>query len=676
MPVSLDQLRQMAPTLLDLQNEAPPEASRFGESFADVQYGPEFHRIAALPRRAIPAQDDPESVEIADFCTARLAKCDNPYPGRLKPIQGLAFKEAWENQGGVGMIRVGGGKTMIAFLLPEIWGAARPLIVTKAMMIKDMEAERARMLRDWHIRPAHQCPIISYELLSSVSSGEVLDDAGNVIVKSRLARMAPTHIIFDEAHCLSDSGTTGAKRVKAYLEEHPDVVVWVMTGTFFKRSIKDASHLFQWALKARAPLPVDFLERETWASCLDARAPSASSVRAGPGALMDFLTLDERSAYEDPGLTPAEQTAIIRTVVARRILETPGVIGTQDPPLEIGLEIGHILPAEEDEDIEELFKILRGVPGDGETYPGWRLPDGTEIADGVSMARHTNTAGYGHWNVWDPAPPDVWKFHRNQWSRWCRKAIKYNRRGIDSEARMKDAVSRGLYNDSWTEEEVKLLEQAWKGNPKEKLFEPMTILGRSRLVLWQQAEAAERTRTGLLEPPSLAVWVSEQIVEECARWLDEVGNGVIWVNAIGLGELLEARLGIPYYRAGGVDRDGRHIKKHPGGPGIASIKANGTGRNLQGFWSNNLWLCPPSEQSLGRTHRAGQTAAVVRNWVYLGCQEHLAAFHSARSVKAAFAEQMQMSPQKLRYAVTDMPDFRELEQRGGRRWASPRNMED
>jgi hypothetical protein len=244
---------------------------------------------------------------------------------------------------------------------------------------------------------------------------------------------------------------------------------------------------------------------------------------------------------------------------------------------------------------------------------------------------------------------------------------------------MKDAVARGIYDDSWTPEEALLLEQQWTAKPKDRLFDKDTVsdlVGQSRLALWIEAEGEERRRTGLREPPSLAVWVSEQIVEECARWLDEVGNGVIWVNSIGLGELLEDRLGIPYYRAGGVDKNNVHIKKHPGGPGIASIKANGTGRNLQGFWSNNLWLTAPSEQSLGRTHRAGQTATTVFNWVYLGCQEHLQAFHSARSVKAAFAEQMQMSPQKLRYAKTDMPDFGTLLQRGGRRWATPRNMED
>jgi hypothetical protein len=665
MAISLDQLRAAAPTLSQMMAEEEDEDSVM--RFTDVQYGAEFYRIAGLPRREIPSQEDEQGKVLAEWLTGRLAKTATPYPGRMRVIQAIALKEAWENKGGIGMLRVGAGKTGVAFWLPEIWQAARPLIVTKAMMVKDMEAERRLMSKDWHIRPAHQCPIISYELLSAPSSGEVLDDAGNVIVKSRLERMAPTHIIFDEAHSLADSGSTAAKRVKAYLEAHPEVVVYMMTGTFFKKSIKDCCHLFGWALKMNSPLPsFDFKERETWASHLDARAPGAGGVRAGAGALLDFLSPEERLQWEVAGEEdPQEQIAIVRRAVARRILETPGVIGTQDPPLDIGLEVDNIQPADEDEDIEELFKILRGDPDNRDDYPGWRLPDGTEIPDGMVMARHCNTGGYGGYNIWDPDPPKEWRFARNQWSKWCRKAIQYNRKGIDSEARMKDSVRRGIVNDCWQEWETKLLVP-----PRPDL------IGVSRLEYWEEKEAEERTRTGLREPPSVAVWVSEQIVEEVEAWLKSVGNGIVWVNSIGLGELLEERLNIPYYRAGGVDKNNRHIKQHPGGPAVASIKANGTGRNLQGFWHNNLWLTPPNEQALGRTHRAGQKAAVVRNWVYLGCQEHLKAFHSARATKAAFAEQMQLSPQKLRYAKTTMPTERELEARGGRRWASPKNIQE
>jgi hypothetical protein len=684
MPITLEQLRAHAPTLTHLMVQAGEEDTL---RFSAVTYGPEFYRVASLDRRAILTQDDPEAVELAELLTNKLARVKSPYPGRLRAIQGLALKEGWENKGGVGMLRVGAGKTGVAFLLPEIWDphrTARVLIVTKASMIKDMEGERRLMGRDWNIRPPYQCPIISYELLSSPSSGEVLDNDGNVIVRSRLERLAPTHIIFDEAHCLADSGSTGAKRVQAYLDEHPNTCVWVMTGTMFKQSIKDASHLFRWALKERAPLPYDFKERETWASALDARAPGMGGVRAGFGALLDFLSADDRLEFDTAGENNfTEQVRIVRQAVARRILETPGVIGTQDPPLDIGLEIDHVLPADEDDDIEELFKILRGVPQPPKPraewdHPGWRLPDGTEIPDAIQMARYINTGGYGFWNIWNPDPPKTWRFHRNMWAKWCRHAIRYLARGkfrsIDSEARVADAVQRGMFNDEWDIYDVQAAAMAGK---IPKGINPQSLIGQSRLQNWLEAQAAERERTGLLEPPSVAVWVSEQIVEECEAWLKKVGNGVIWVDSIGLGELLSSRLSIPYYGAGSVDKTGRHIKKHPGGPAIASIKSNGTGKNLQGFWANNLWLTPPNEQALGRTHRSGQQADTVRNWVFIGCQEHLRSFHAARATKAAFAEQMQLSPQKLRYAKTNMPTAGGLlASRTGRRWALSGGLQD
>lgn len=625
-----EQLARLGITLAQMQAEAPQEEAK---RFTDVEMGPELLRVIGLPRRPIPQQEDPENVELARFLTERFAKVPNPYPGPMRPIQAIALAEAWRVRGLFAPIRVGGGKTLTSFLLPQVVGCKRPLYVCPASMIPDVSAEFAKYRKDWH-GPAHY-PMLSYEMLASPSAGEEIDEKGGVVRLSRLELLAPDLIVLDEAHRCAGSTTTTTKRIKAYKQKFPETVVVAMSGTPFKTSIKDASHIMEWCLGAGSPLPYDFLEREAWASYLDAK--SGMGPRAGRGELIKFLTPEERSAAACCEL-PDDERSIVRKAVARRMFETPGFIGTQDPPLDIGLTLDAHYPLHEDDDIEEAYAELRRT---------MTLPDGTQLMDAMQLSAKLTTIGYGFWNQWSPAPPDDWREKRNAWAKWCRKAIKSNRRGIDSEARMKQAVRKGLYDDE------------------------------GALALWEEARDAERKRTGLLEPPSVAVWVSDEAVDTAAAWLKEHA-GVVWVFHIGLGERISERAGVPYYGAGSVDKNGRHIKKHPGGGAVASVASNGTGKNLQGFWSKNLWLCMPGEQQLGRTHRSGQKASVVENWVYLGCVEHLKSFYNASTHKGKFAAEILQSPQKLRYAETCMPTLAELAERGieSSRWAAAKDTEE
>jgi hypothetical protein len=537
----------------------------------------------------------------------------------MRPIQAIALAEAWKVRGLFAPIKVGGGKTLLSFLLPQVLGCKRPLYVCPANMIPDVSAEFVKFRKDWHGPAVY--PMLSYEMLASPSAGEDLDADGNVLKLSRIELMAPDLIVLDEAHRCSGSTTTTTKRIKAYKKKFPNTIIVAMSGTPFKTSIKDASHIMEWCLGEGSPLPYDYLEREMWASYLDAKA--GVGPRAGIGALRDILTPEEKAAASQCELADDERT-IVRHAVARRMFETPGFIGTQDPPMDIGLTVDAIFPSDEDPEVEEAYAELKRT---------MTLPDGNQLMDAMQLSAKLTTIGLGFWQQWSPAPPDDWREKRNAWAKWCRKAIKANRRGIDSEARMKAAVRKGLYDDE------------------------------GALVAWELARDAERARTGLLEPPSVAVWVSDEAVDTAVDWIKEHG-GVVWVLHIGLGERIAEAAGVPYYGAGSVDKKGRHIKQHPGGAAVASIMSNGTGKNLQGFWSKNLWLTMPNEQSLGRTHRPGQTAAVVENWIYLGCVEHLRSFYGASTQKGRFAAEILFSPQKIRYAKTCMPTMRELEQRG------------
>lgn len=625
-PSAKEQLRALGATLGQLEATAEPSRKI---KITDVPDGEEFCRIQSIPRREIPDCSAPSSIELADMLTCKYAKKVNPYPGALRPLQALTLREACLAGGCVGMLGLGAGKTLTSYLLPTVLNAKRPLYICPSSMKKPVRKEFAKFAKDWHGLPLHKYMLTNYELISNPNQGEELDEEGKVVKKALLERLAPDLLILDEAHYCADSGSTTANRIEAYLDKHPSTIVVVMTGTLFKTSIKNAAHLMYWALGENAPLPQEFQERELWASYLDVRK---SAVRAGVGALMDMLSKSEtvsyfKAKYDD------EKRSIVRKAVSRRMFETLGVIGSQEPSTDLPLYIESFVPKWLDPKIEEAFKELRAT---------WSLPDGTEFMDGLEFVRYADTMGLSFWNRMEPPPPAEWREARNFWAKWCRKMLKYNKRGIDSEAQMKKAVRKGLYDSE------------------------------GALEKWEDERDKERERTGLQEPPSIAVWISDEIVRAVRQAIDEHGNIAIWTKSIGLGNRLARELGIPYYGEKGVDaRANRHIDNHPGGPAVLSLAANGTGRNLQGLWHKNLWLCTPTEQALGRTHRPGQKADGVYNWILLGCAEHLKSFYHARSNKASFVEEMQGCPQRLRYAELKMPKMRELEKLGGTRWTIP-----
>ena len=123
------------------------------------------------------------------------------------------------------------------------------------------------------------------------------------------------------------------------------------------------------------------------------------------------------------------------------------------------------------------------------------------------------------------------------------------------------------------------------------------------------------------EPNSVPVWQSKFLVEDCVRWLAEVGDGIVWVEHAAFLEAL-GEAGVCCYGPG--EKASREILTATG-PIACSVRAHGQGRNLQRY-SRALWVVPPSsgrsaEQHLGRLHRFGQTADEVRYDVYLHTPE-------------------------------------------------------
>lgn len=599
--------------------------------------GPELLRICRMERRPIPDLESEDSLRVAELITDRLAKTPTPYPGRLRPVQALALREAWTYKGLWAPIVVGGGKMLTCYLAPTILKAKRPIYLCPKKMAVETAIEFKKYLKDWH-GPTHaQMPIITYELLSNLSSAEELAEDGHTVIKpGRLDRLRPDVIILDECHLVGNVGAAVTARLKYYLRNNPDTIVLAFSGTPFKESIEDAIHIMQWCLGDRTPFPradsEHWGERKAWAGFLDAKKSMFGRVDIGMLPL-----LADAMGVPRPDLN---DVSAWRRLVAQRILETPGVIGTQDAPLDIPLTVDHWLPSEECDEIHQAIETLVDTR---------HLPDGTQLADDDALWRYISTLCLGFWQMYDPPPPDSWKAARNAWAKWCRKALRNNKKRIVSEGTMKAALRRGVLDGG----------------------------GLALLQAWEREEQRERERTGLNEPPSVAQWVSDEAIEEAAAWVDQY-KGLVWVGHIDIGRRIGKELGIPYYGSdGGLDvKSGIRINDHRGGPAVASIWACGTGKNLQHFWHQALWMTTPGEQALARIHRPGQKAASVDNWIYLGGQSHFASYERALDVKAAFAEDLTLSPQKLRYAITNMPTAWGLEKRGGTRWARKIEWDD
>ena len=609
---------------LDELPEQPERVLRFPQ----VQEAPELFRILALPRRPAPTANDPKTAELAAQLTRRLAKVSNPSPGALRPLQAAALMEAWQSGGAGLFLKVGGGKQLTAFLLPTVLGAKQPLYVAPGNLRAETLANFAKYRKDWH---GGELEFLSCEELSNPSGGEELDDSGTVVRHNALERRQPDLLLFDEADAL---GKVATSRVRSYLRRRPRTKVVVLTGSPFKTSIYPAARMLEWALGAKSPLPrpsVGWEELQAWCDYLDVR--QSSGVSTGVGALMRFLTEAEADSFYATG-DLQERKQMVRRAIARHVYETAGVLSSQgdgklvaDDGREVGLEIRALMPGAECPATNEFFEAVRAG----------QLPDGTVLADPLAKSRHAYTAGFNYFTKFNPEPPQAWRDARNAWSSWCAAAIQRNRRGIDSEARMVRAVRKHLFNDE------------------------------GRLAEWEAAQRRYKAETGLDEPPSEAVWLSDQAVDAAEAWVSEHG-GLVWTVGTELGQRIAERCGIPYYRERGRDAKKRHIKDHPGGAAVCSFASNRRGRNLQSIWSKQLFLATPEEQSLARVHREGQQHDCVV-WVFVGCYEHLRAFERAKEDKAAFAESMLLATSKLGLADGHMPSVEELADRSGPRWS-------
>jgi hypothetical protein len=538
----------------------------------EVRRTSELARIVGLRRRR---WSDAHAEEMARRLTAEL-KTPNGQMA-LRPVQAVALAELRAVRGLLAPIRVGAGKTLISLLAATVLGSHRPVLLVPAKLKAKTERELTVLRRHWRIHP--KIVLVSYELLGRADHAELLE------------RLNPDLLVCDEAHRIKNPKAAVSRRVRRWLARGLCVLV-AMSGTITRRSLWDYAHLSVCALgAAHAPVPCRWSELEEWSDALD---ETKGDRTVGVGALERLVGPAEASIC-DP-------VARCRLAFRRRLVETPGVVATEERALGTSLRIQawHLTQPRA---VQEALAKLRAT---------WELPDGTPLADALAIWRQTRELALGFWYRWDPPAPVSWLRARKEWCSACREVLSGNHRNLDSELQVARAVDAGHYP---------------------KLVGP--------LARWRAIKDS-------FVPNPVPEWISDYAIEACSQWQHRE-KGIVWIEHRAWGDRWD-----PYYGAQGRNRCGVMIEDADPRFGLgASIASNSEGRNLQA-WSKNLITSPPSsgqlwEQLLGRTHRDGQEADEVEATFLVTCPEHLESFAQARR-DARYVEQTQGQPQKILYA--------------------------
>lgn len=566
-----------------------------------VQHTREVARIVALPRRV---WTDESASALALELSEVLRK-----PGgtmTLRPIQAQALLEAGCIGGGFFPIRVGGGKTLLSGLAPYVLEARRPMLFLPAKLIEKTKREFRILAAHWPI--PNFIRLVSYELLGRVQAQALLD------------QYQPDLIILDEAHKAGNKKAACTKRLFRYLQTHPTCKLIAMSGTIVKRSIKNYAHIASRALGPNdAPLPNSFTELEDWADALDEK--TTSDKRIGLGALAVFQNQDER---RDP-----DQLMSARRALRRRLVETPGVVATTEGFVGSSLTIEALWGDHEislSPAIDAAFEKLRKE---------WCAPDGWPLMDPMSVWRVARELSLGFFYQWTPRPPEPWMSARRDWAKWCREILTNNRRNLDSELQVTNAVVDGYY----------------------PLAEPA-------LEEWRRVKDS-------FTPNSVPVWLDDSVIRACSVWA-KVAPGIVWTEHQAVADALARHARLVYYGKRGKDSRGRSIEDHPPGESlIASVASNSEGRNLQAWNRNLITSFPPNglrvEQLLGRTHRDDQDADEVVFDAVCTSIAHIDAFQQALK-DSAYIEATTGQAQKLLYADRLFPEPDDVRTRPGFRW--------
>lgn len=596
-----------------------------------VPFSPELERIAGIPRRDW--EKEAEELQLAERLTELLRTEEGTQ--QLYAIQAYVLRELWALGGAIAILRVGGGKSLITFLAAYVVEAFRPLLLVPGALLEKTEIHMKKDAYNWRI--PHFIRVESYEKIANPNNIGLLHE------------FKPDLIMLDEATRCKNSSSVAARQIHYFIEdakrgycrvevnkkivkrpfkaEKPKMLA--LSGTLTVRSVLDYWHIMKWILPhMNLPLPRTFPEVMQWALCLDSKVKDLHRVK--PGALLELCNAKERKIAKTDPLKAARQA------YRRRLLQTPGIVCSSQPFFGVSLRV-EALQVQPPEPIIEAFKKLRK----------WKAPDGMELQDAHIAAMRARQVALGFYYRPNPKPPREYVEAQKDWGRACRWVISRNRRRLDSEGQVVQAIKRGLYPEA---------AEAWE--------------------VW---EAWNKEFT----PGTEVVWIHDYAIKYAAKWMQKKENrrGIVWYSDVAFGEKLEEYTGISRYGEQSRDKNGRFIENHPHDtPMIASIGANYMGKNLQYGWSRNLLMSGTisngewMEQWLGRTHREHQTDDEVVAQLFIPSIEFLRAFWSAYEDNE-FEDDME-SARKLMYCDVVVPELHAVRTKHGALWKESKLGED
>lgn len=454
-----------------------------------VQKTRELSRILSLPRRKLDIENatidgapipdlSPLYLKLAGPC-AEHPRCPVCLVGNasLWPAQSVALLEAERGWGLFAPLGVGSGKTLVTLLLPDVFGAERPLLLVPAALRNQLlTRDMAAYGRHFHLPTGLK--VLAYTELSDARTADILE------------RLKPDLIIADEAHALARAQAARTKRFLRYMKDHPQTRFCALSGTMTRRSLRDYAHLSELSLRAGSPVPGNWSDLNDWADALDPILNPLS-----PGALRVLAEGDPRLTRESDAARVA-----VREGFRRRLVDTPGVVATSaswEGASLIVEAISLVLP-------EVIIAAL------SELHKTWEIA-GEELESPARMAEVMRQLSVGYFYRWR-WPDDVkdyeWLEARSKWHKEVRYVLTHSRQGLDSPMLVARAAEMGkLPQDSVN---------AWRA--------------------WKLVKDRYNPT-----PPVETVWLDDYVIQAALTWARKKAEGIVWYTHKAVGDALQAK---------------------------------------------------------------------------------------------------------------------------------------